>query len=147
MASEQKPWEETNDDGSLNLNSYASTAAFGTVALAVETLHAAGQRVTPKTVDAFAETLALVVQHCQEALDIRPSMQDGSHTRLRGALRTSIETMPPPFGSDVVAWGEWVTKTEKRVLSIHKAALRLWGSSGQDSTPWATLAVAGLAAA
>ncbi|MHB1846763.1 MAG: RecB family exonuclease [Deltaproteobacteria bacterium] len=147
MASEQKPWEETNEDGSLNLNSYASTAAFGTVALAVETLHAAGQRMTPKTVDAFAETLALIVQHCQEALDVRPSMQDGSHTRLRGALRTSIETMPPPFGADVVAWGEWVTKTEKRILSIHKAAVRLWSTGGQDSTPWATLAVVGLAAA
>ena len=147
MASEQKPWEETNEDGSLNLNSYASTAAFGTVALAVETLHAAGQRMTPKTVDAFAETLALIIQHCQEALDIRPSMQDGSHTRLRGALRTSIETMPPPFGADVVAWGEWVTKTEKRILSIHKAAVRLWSAGGQDSTPWAALAVVGLAAA
>ncbi|MHB1783798.1 MAG: RecB family exonuclease, partial [Acidimicrobiales bacterium] len=147
MFSELKPWEETNEDGSLNLNSYASTAAFGTVTLAVEALHGAGQRMTPKMVDAFAETLALIVQHCQEALDVRPSMQDGSHTRLRCALRTSIETMPPPFGADVVAWGEWVAKTEKRVLSIHKAALRLWSASGLGDTPWAALAIAGLAAA
>ena len=147
MYDELKPWEETNSDGTLNLNSYAATAAFGTVALAVETLHAAEQKITPKAVDAFAETLALVIQRCQEALDVRPSMQDGSHTRLRGALRTSIETMPAPFGKDVATWAEWVKRTEKRVLSIHGAALRLWSTGGQEAEPWAALAVANLEAA
>ena len=147
MYDEMKPWEETNPDGSLNLNSYASTAAFGTVELAVESLHAAGQRITSQTVDAFAETLALVIQRCQEALDVRPSMQDGSHTRLRGALRTSIETMPAPFCQDASAWAEWVKRTEKRVLSIHGAALRLWSTGGQDPEPWMALAVASLEAA
>ena len=144
MYDELKPWEETNSDGSLNLNSYASTAAFGTVELAVESLHADGQRITAQTVDAFAETLAFIIQRCQEALDVRPSMQDGSHTRLRGALRTSIETMPAPFGKDAAAWAEWVKRTEKRVLSIHGAALRLWSTGGQDAEPWTALAVAAL---
>lgn len=147
MYDELKPWEETNADGTLNLNSYAATAAFGTVAVALETLHAAEQKITAKTVDAFAETLALILQHCQEALDVRPSMQDGSHTRLRGALRTSIETMPAPFGKDAAAWAEWVKRTEKRVLSIHGAALRLWSTGGEESEPWAMLAVASLEAA
>ncbi len=147
MYDELKPWEETNADGTLNLNSYASTAAFGTVELAVETLHGAEQKVTPKSVDALAETLALIIQRCQESLDVRPSMQDGSHTRLRGALRTSIETMPAPFGKDAAAWAEWVKRTEKRVLSIHGAALRLWSTGGQDAEPWAALAVATLEAA
>ncbi|MDA8314900.1 MAG: PD-(D/E)XK nuclease family protein, partial [Actinomycetota bacterium] len=147
MYDELKPWEETNADGTLNLNSYAATAAFGTVSLAVEVLHKAGQKLTPKTVDAFAETLALIIQHCQESLDVRPSMQDGSHTRLRGALRTSIETMPAPFGEDGDAWAAWVRKTEKRVLSIHAAALRLWSTGGQEAEPWAALTVAKLEAA
>jgi putative RecB family exonuclease len=147
MYDELKPWEETNADGTLNLNSYAATAAFGTVSLAVEVLHKAGQKLTPKTVDAFAETLALIIQHCQESLDVRPSMQDGSHTRLRGALRTSIETIPAPFGEDGNAWAAWVRKTEKRVLSIHAAALRLWSTGGQEAEPWAALTVAKLEAA
>ena len=138
--SELKPWEETNHDGSLNLNSYASTAAFGLVELAVEHLHAAGQKITMSAVDALSETLALVVQHCQEILDVPPSLQDGSHTRLRGALRTSLETMPAPFGEDEEAWAAWVKRTEKRVLAIHGAALRLWSAGGQESEPWKTLA-------
>ena len=138
--SELKPWEETNHDGSLNLNSYASTAAFGLVELAVEHLHAAGQKITMSSVDALSETLALVVQHCQEILDVPPSLQDGSHTRLRGALRTSLETMPAPFGEDEEAWAAWVKRTEKRVLAIHGAALRLWSAGGQESEPWKALA-------
>lgn len=144
MYDELKPWDETNPDGSLNLNSYASTAAFGTVELAVETMYAAGEKILPKTVDAFSETLALIVQHCQELLDVQPSMQNGSHTRLRGALRTSIVTLPPPFGGNVDAWATWAKKTEKRVLSIHAAALRLWSVGGQAADPWTELAVADL---
>jgi putative RecB family exonuclease len=136
---EDKPWEETAGDGGLNLNAYAATAAFGLVELAVESLHDNNQKVSAKNVDALSETLAIIVEHVQSGLGITPSMQAGSHTRLRGALRTSLDTIPPPFGEDADEWELWVAKSENRIKAITKAAIRLW-NGGSDKKPWTVLA-------
>jgi len=61
MSVESKPWDETLADGSLNYNSYAAMAAFGLAELAVESLHAADERVTARSVRALGATCALMV--------------------------------------------------------------------------------------
>jgi putative RecB family exonuclease len=143
---EDKPWEETTGDGTLNLNSYAATAVFGIVELAVEALHAHDQKVSGKSVDALAETFATIVERAQAGLGGTPSMQAGSHTRLRGALRTSLETIPPPFGEDADEWELWVAKSENRVKAITKAAVRLWEGGDSNEKPWTVLAAPALRA-
>ncbi len=137
---EDKPWESTGVNGELNPNSYAATAAFGLVSLATETLHEGGIPLSASAVDALAGTFVKVVEEVQRNLTGRTSMQDGANTRLRGALRTVITTMPLPFGKDDAAWEKWYTSAVRRVGSIADAALRLF-ENGADERPWATLAV------
>ena len=96
---EGKPWEESVGGG-LNPTSYAATAAFGLTGLAVDTLHENGQRITGTTVSSMAHTLAWIVGRAQAKLTGTNSLQDGANTRIRGALRTTLGTLPPPFGQD-----------------------------------------------
>jgi len=142
---EDKPWESHGVNGELNPNSYAATAAFGLVSLATETLHESGIKLSGSAVDALAGTFAKVVEEAQRNLTGRTSMQDGANTRLRGALRTVVTTLPLPFGKDEQAWEQWYTAAVRRVGSIADAALRLF-ENGPDERPWATLAVRSLPA-
>jgi len=123
----------------LNPNSYAATAVFGIVEMAVETLEAAGQKLTVSNVDAMAQTFARLVAGAQVALGARPSFQDGLHTRLRGALHIALERLPVPFGQDSAAWEKWYASVLRRLVSISQAALRLW-SYDLPEKPWAPLA-------
>ena len=143
MTAESKPWDETLADGSLNYNSYAAMATFGLAELAVESLHAAGERVTARSVRALGATCALMVTRAQGELGLRPSAQDGSHARLRGALRTSLVLSPPPFGTDEAGWATWVETTERRIVSIARSAVRIWESRDEEQ-PWLVLAVPAL---
>jgi putative RecB family exonuclease len=135
---EPKPWEETNEDGSLNLASYAATGAFGVVELAVDTLHASAARVTSETVLAFSQTLKEIIDAVFERLGNKEtaSLQAGRHARLRGALRTSLETMPPPFGEDTETWSEWVRLSKKRTLNVARTAIALWETEAAPIQPW-----------
>ncbi len=137
---EDRPWESHGANGELNPNSYAATAAFGLVSLATETLHESGIKLSGSAVDALAGTFAKVVEEAQRSLTGRTSMQDGANTRLRGALRTVVTTLPLPFGKDEPAWEQWYTAAVRRVGAIADAALRLF-ENGPDERPWATLAV------
>lgn len=136
--SEARPWEETTGSGGLNPSSYAATAVFGIVELAVEELHRAGEPLTPTAVKAFSATLATVVLDTQETEFGSSSWQDGSNTRIRGALRTVLVTLPPPFGQDAAAWEAWVTKATRRTRSITAAAVELWDRVPAE--PWLALA-------
>ena len=141
---EPKPWEETNEDGTLNLNSYAATAAFGIVEIAVEQLHANGQKITGANVRAFSQTLEIILDSVfRELGDGEPSFAAGRHTRLRGALRTSLETIPAPFGSDAEAWDKWVHQCTVRTKAIAKTAIALWGGEDRVARPWDTFATKG----
>ena len=137
---EAKPTEQTaSGTGDLNPNSYAAMALFGAVELAVETLESAGQKLTVSNVDAMAQTFARLVADAQEALGARPSFQDGLNSRLRGALRATLERSPVPFGQDSAAWDKWYSSVLRRLVSISQAALRLWAYDLPEK-PWAPLA-------
>lgn len=134
-------WTESTTDGTLNGGSYAATAAFGLTTSAVEHLHRAGQPLTGTNVRALTGTFAHIVETVQSDLSARASLQDGLHTRLRGALHTAIDTLPIPFGADQAAWEEWVEQVTRRVNAIAKTAQTLWLNSPGEA-PWTALAVA-----
>jgi len=141
MLREDKPWEQTaGPDGRLNPNSYSATAVFGIVEMAVELLHQAGVPLRPSVVTALSRTLAHVVLTVQQDLSGSASYQDGVNTRLRGALRTAVATMPLPFGRDAHAWSEWVARAVRRTDSIARAAVGLFDDTDPHDEPWRALA-------
>jgi hypothetical protein len=143
MRAEGKPWEQAGPDGTLNYNSYAAMAAFGLVELAVSSLSRAGAVLSVASIRALSETFALVVSGAQHDLGWPASMQDGSHSRLRGALRTSLEISPPPIGGDEAAFAAWVEATRRRLVRIAQVAEAVWEGSEADPAPWRRLVGAG----
>ena len=141
MLIEDKPWVPTTGDSSLNPASYTAIAVFGFTEMAVSELHRAGVQMTPATVRALAGTFALVVENVQVQLTGSTSMQDGANTRLRGALRCTLDTIPLPFGGTHDEWAEWVARATRRVEGIVKVALDIY-EQGTGDEPWADLAVA-----
>jgi len=149
---EGKAWEPSLSDGRLNTNSYAASAAFGLVELAVEELHRAGRPLKFRSVKALTGTFAAVIDPVHESVRGAVSLNSGLHSRLRGALRTTITTMPLPFGGDSDAWGEWVEKAQGRVHAIAKIALSMWEDDTADAddedtdpaSPWTVLATPNL---
>lgn len=136
---ESKPYHECAN-GTLNPNSYAAIAVFGTATWAYEEIHKAGLKPNRAMIDGLAQTLAYIVAQGQEALTGAESYQEGANTRLRGALRAYIEAHPIPFGGDVASWDEWVRLGVRHTRSIADAALRLYDAdlAGQ---PWTALAI------
>ncbi|WP_277212288.1 RecB family exonuclease [Isoptericola croceus] len=123
---ENKPWEGETVDGHLSMNSYAATAVFGVAELAVEALAEAGLEVKGSAVTALKSVLAEVVLDAQEEVTGTREWGMGANTRLRGALRTVLATMPLPFGADEDAWAVWQTRATRRAVSIARAALDLY---------------------
>jgi hypothetical protein len=72
-------------------------------------------------------------------------MQDGIHARLRGALHTAMQTLPPPLGGTAGELQAWVESVTRRTRSIATAAIRLW-DAGEPAVPEFT-ALVGLKAA
>jgi len=143
MSKDVVPYEETLRDGSLNPGSYAATAVFGTVELAVKQLHRADMPIKGSSVTALARTFAHIVGTVYREIDgCDPSFQHGLHKNLRGALYTSIETLPIPFGGGPDEWESWVLQTTTRVRSIAKAAFALWECEDLGEAPWRPLAEA-----
>ena len=143
MRTEGKPWEQAGLEGTLNYNSYAAMAAFGLVELAVSSLSRAGVPLSVASIRALSETFALVVSGAQHDLGWPASMQDGSHSRLRGALRTSLEVSPPPIGGDEAGFARWVEATRRRLVRIAQVAEAVWEGSEADPAPWRRLVGAG----
>ncbi|MHB1712275.1 MAG: RecB family exonuclease [Acidimicrobiales bacterium] len=143
MSKDVVPYEETLRDGSLNPGSYAATAVFGTVELAVKELHRADMPIKGSSVTALARTFAHIVGTVYQEIDgSDPSFQHGLHKNLRGALYTSIVTLPIPFGGGPDEWESWVLQTTTRVRSIAKAAFALWECEDLGDEPWRVLAEA-----
>ena len=141
---EEKPWEPLTGNGELNPNSYGAMAVFGLTTLAVEQLHNAGIPLSKTYVSALAQTLHYVASAGQEEWTGSRSLQDGASTRIRGALRTVIDTLPLPFGQDEDAWTAWTEQAVRRVRSITFVALDLWApeSGARPAEPWHALATA-----
>lgn len=131
---EGKPWQRYNTDGSVNLGSYAYTAAVGTVELATRLLldrarTAALEAGTPieapsrKVVTYLARTLLTAADTVQAAIrnDGQVDRQDNSHTRARGAIRDALDLYPVPFGAtdeDRADWLEALTGHATMLLEV-----------------------------
>lgn len=140
MSKDVVPYQETLNDGRLNPGSYAATAVFGTVELAVKELHRAEVPIKGSTVTALARTFAQIVGTVYREIDgCDPSFQHGLHKNLRGALYTSIQTLPIPFGAGPDVWEAWVAQVTTRVRSIAKAAFALWECEDLGDEPWSVL--------
>lgn len=135
---EDKPWEPKSANGRLNPTSYAAIGVFGVVELAVESLHSNGQSITGSKVTALAGTFATVVANAQSELTGSTDPQQGANTRLRGALRSTIKTIPLPFGEDDAAWANWVDTATRRCLAISTVAVSLY-ENGIPDRPWGAL--------
>jgi putative RecB family exonuclease len=133
-----KSWDQVSGEGLLNPNSYSAQALFGFVELSVEALEGVGQKLGAAQVDALAQTFARLVADTQLALGARASLQDGLNSRLRGALHTALDRFPVPFGKGAEEWGTWYQAVLRRMVSIARAALRLWSASEDlPEKPWA----------
>lgn len=134
IITEGKPFDVTVE-GELNPNAYAATAVFGLASLAVEELHKAGQAINKGNVTSLAQTFHHVVSKAQNSWTGSTSLQEGANTRMRGALRTVIETMPLPWGEDADAWASWADAAIKRSRAITTVALGLF-EDGVVEEPW-----------
>lgn len=118
---EAKPWEPYNSDGSLNLGSYAFTAAEGQVLLAHELLlaradavaKAEGHPFAPPTegqIRGLARRLLQAADRTQAAVrtDHHAMRMDASHSRARSAVRTALEVHPVPWGAAGDELDRWV---------------------------------------
>ncbi|WP_422759092.1 RecB family exonuclease [Paenarthrobacter sp. C1] len=136
---EGKVWESYTPEGELNPNSYAAMGVFGTAELAVEALHRGGLPISGTNVTALASTFQHIVVEAQEHWTGSKSAADGANSRMRGALRTVLATLPMPFGEDAAAWDAWVVAAIRRCKSITAVALHLFSEERTES-PWEALA-------
>lgn len=127
VLAEDKPWEEVVG-GKLNGASYAATGYFGISSLAYELLGRHDVPIQRIAVDALTNVLAAIVTDVQEGLSGSTSFQEGTNTRIRGVLRTVLESVPPPFGEDAGTWETWIKMTTGHTRSIAAAAVRLAGT-------------------
>lgn len=133
---EAKPYDGADIDGHLSLNSYAATAVYGLTTLAAELLVKAGQKVGPTQVKLLAGVLGSVVLDAQaQVTNGSRDWQEGANTRLRGVLRSAIDVIPLPFGSDEAAWQTWQARTVRFMVAVSATAIDLY-----DSGPVADLA-------
>jgi putative RecB family exonuclease len=127
LFSEGKPWEPTLNS-KLNGASYAAMAVVSIPQIAGELLVEAGRPLNSQTLDRLTDMLAEIIINVQ--MQVRGgsfNWDDGINTRIRGALRTTIETMPLPWdATEESAWEDWQSAATKRTLIFIKKSLRLW---------------------
>ena len=136
---EGKPWDTYTKNGELNPISYTAIGVFGIAEMALEALHKSGQPLTGKNVKALAATFRHIIVTAQDEWTGSTSMADAANTRLRGALRSVVETLPMPFGEPKEAWDSWVAKATKRCSSIVSVAHYVF-EGVEDDEPWNALA-------
>ncbi|GAA4033715.1 hypothetical protein GCM10023063_16910 [Arthrobacter methylotrophus] len=136
---EREVYKPYTIEGELNPNSYAAMGVFGTAELAVEALHRGGLPINGTNVKALATTFQHIVCESQEHWTGSTSAADGANSRMRGALRTVLATLPMPFGEDAASWDAWVAAAIRRCKSITAVALHLFTEERTES-PWEALA-------
>lgn len=141
---EGRPYEDPiTVEGELDPNNYAALGAFAITQMAVESLHNAGRGLSGREVSSLAHTFSWVIARAQENWIGEGAEHNGfalgSHSRLRGVLRTVIETLPLPFGQDEAGWADWAEKAVKRSNYIVRVSLDVFSNPVSDD-PWARLA-------
>ena len=136
---EDKPWVRRTVEGELNPMSYAAMGLFGLTELAVEAIHAAGIDVTATSVKALSATLHHVVSEAETHWTGSSDVDSGANSRMRGALRTALATLPMPFGGDAAAWDAWVAAAIRRCRAITAVTLYL-DQEDFPENPWQELA-------
>jgi hypothetical protein len=77
-----------------------------------------------------------------ESLDLNA----GSHTRVRGALRTSLATLPAaPFGGTDAEWVAWTERLTNRMIGIARVAAELWQNGYAEERPWSAFTTSAVA--
>ena len=127
---EAKPWDVVVD-GKLNGAAYAATGYFGMASLAYDYMTEHDVPVQKVSLPLFAETLAGIVSEVQESLSGSHDFQGGTNTRVRGVLRSVLDSYPAPFGKDAEAWETWRKGTLARVKAICQTALTLYKREGE----------------
>lgn len=127
---EAKPWDAVVD-GKLNGSAYSATGYFGMASLAYEYMNEHNVPVQKVSLPLFAETLAGIVSEVQESLSGSHDFQGGTNTRVRGVLRSVLDSHPAPFGKDSEAWENWRKGALARVKAICQTALTLYKREGE----------------
>ena len=125
---EGKAWEPMTPDG-LNLNSYAAMGVIGLSALSAELLSANDQKVGPSTLRALTAVLAKVVLNAQATVtNGSRDWSEGANTRVRGALRTFIESgiAPLPFGGTRENWDAWSVRATGFSVALVQTGIALF---------------------
>lgn len=133
---EGKPWELYNSDGSINMGSYAMTAAVGFVELAHRlaaeqaarwTAEGADEHVSMGQVEDLAATLLEVADRVQAANreDGHTDRLDNSHTRARGAVREALWVYPVRWGAAGADRQEWVEELVEHASTLVAMAVVL----------------------
>lgn len=132
LFSEGKPWEPTIN-GLLNGASYAAMAVISIPQIAGELLIEAGRPLNSPTLDRMTDLLAEIIITVQKGVRADTfAWDDGINTRIRGALRTTIETLPMPWdATEESAWEDWQKAATKRTSVFIMKSLRLW-NLGED---------------
>lgn len=139
---EDKSWYATVD-GVPNGNAYGTAGAFGLTELAISQLAANKNtvgRMNKRVIAALARTFALIVADAQEHLSGSRDPHHGMATRMRGALRTTLEVMPAPLGQPYEVWQEWREKTTRRCIVFGQVAYQLLTDLDSDDEPYLALA-------
>jgi putative RecB family exonuclease len=130
-------------DGVLAGGSKSSSAVFQLSNLAVKHLSENEQRVDGVTVNALTQTYAHIVREVERAFSGSTSWESGLNIRVRGALATTVETLPAPWGGTVDEWDAWVISATKRTKAIAGVAIKLFEAGATlPDRPWDSLAAA-----
>lgn len=124
---EDKPYLECAENRtSLNPNSYAAGAVFGIVSMAVDVIAKASLPVTGRRVKGLARLFAGIVADVQKDYTGSTGWQQGMNTRLRGALHTTVESMPVPLTGTESDLRDWHEAARRRVAAITRVSVELW---------------------
>lgn len=143
---EDKAWEPTNSDGSLNLGSYVYQAAFGMTTLAAELLMERNRALaaesgaelevpTPGQMRGLARQLLRAADKAQASIrpDGRIDRGANSHTRARAAVRAALDWFPPPWGGTDADRAVWSDALADHAWELMRCAVALTEPDGDLS--------------
>jgi hypothetical protein len=135
FAPELKPWESDPKESRLSPSSYAATAVFGLVELAVEHVDELGLEVNAGSVGKYSKLFARILIRAQVELGSGGAWSSALNTRLRGALRTALRVLSyDETDQDTAAesFKAWEQDLYDLVISISKTAAWLYGKTPQE---------------
>lgn len=125
---EEPAYRERNTTGLINYGSYQVQAGVGLVEAAQAILYKHLNELPPlPQVKMLAGMLMYASDHVQASIrdDGHVDRMANSHTRARGAVRTVIDMMPPPFGADADTRAEWLAQVIERATQIIRLGVQV----------------------